>query len=101
MIEALFGPGYQIIQLFVEPSHAGHGGIARRRTYMFILDTSQAEYLFDVHEIYRDITARIMKTVQTEPKDYLVSPDYVRMLDEQQTCLTRKIQHDPETWLTC
>ena len=78
MLEQLFGDGYMFLQLFVEPAHAGHGGVARRRTYIYIVNLEKTIYLHDVYDLYKGICDRIRMRVQTRPRDYMVAPGSAR-----------------------
>ena len=73
MLEALLGKDYYLIELLVDPAHAGHRGTARPRKYIICHHKAKARYLYDVHFAYETVTRAIQKTVQTRPRDYLVA----------------------------
>ena len=77
----LLGGEYRMLQLFVEPWHAGHGGISRPRTYIYFYNITKVEYKYDVFGLYDLITNEITKVVQTQPQDYLISNDIVYTWD--------------------
>lgn len=70
-----------MLQLFVEPWHAGHGGISRPRTYIYYYNIQKVDYKHDVFEVYELIIHEITKVVQTQPQDYLISNDVVYTWD--------------------
>ena len=73
MIEPLFGEGYQVVQLFVNPSDSGHTAVARNRTYIFIFPQSRTDYILDAPELYARISHEIQKVSSTMGRDYMVS----------------------------
>jgi len=77
----MLGPEYAKVQLFVNPSDAGHDGVARPRTYIIYYNKVKLEYKFDAFELYHQISREIKKVVATKPRDYLVSLPSTRALD--------------------
>lgn len=75
------GSEYQLAQLFVEPSDAGHAGVARPRTYAFYYNTTKLEYKHDIFQLYHAVTHEIGKVCATRPEDYLISTENARDLD--------------------
>ncbi|CAE8740734.1 unnamed protein product, partial [Polarella glacialis] len=73
VIKIILGDDYVFYQLFVEPSDAGHGGIGRKRTYVFCLHRANGVYLHDVFDMYAEITQEIQKVVSTKPGNYMVA----------------------------
>lgn len=65
-----------MVQLFVNPADVGHGGIARRRTYIFYYNWMRTDYCF-VFDIYQKISREILKLGTTQPRgqpvDYLLT----------------------------
>ncbi|CAE7660258.1 unnamed protein product, partial [Symbiodinium necroappetens] len=91
MLETLFGSGYQMEQLFVDPADLGHTAVARHRTYIYIWPKHLTEYLHDVHELYAKISQKIGKVVRTRASDYMVTGVFPRMLQELELCYRRSI----------
>ena len=81
LVLSLLGPEYAMLQLYVNPSDAGHNGVARPRTYIIYYNMNRLEYKYDIFELYHLISREIKKVVATKPQDYLVSMPYARMLD--------------------
>ncbi|CAE7273491.1 unnamed protein product [Symbiodinium microadriaticum] len=103
MIGHLLSSDYRFHQLFVDPADVGHAGMARARTYVFCAHKQTCSYIMDVHEMHHFIAEGIRDFVQTRPCDYMVTPEHVRTLFQQQICRTRKLDftpgHSDDYWL--
>ena len=86
-------PRHTVYQVFLEPADVGHGGLARMRSFMYIAHKTRAVYLHDLYEVLQAIVGAIVKTVQTEPRDYMVAGPTTRALDTQLWCRSRNIVH--------
>ncbi|CAE8599714.1 unnamed protein product, partial [Polarella glacialis] len=93
VIKIILGDDYVFYQLFVEPSDAGHGGIGRKRTYVFCLHRANGVYLHDVFDMYAEITHEIQKVVSTKPGNYMVATAEHIALDALATAVSRKIPY--------
>lgn len=92
----LLGPDYHMIQLFVDPSDAGHTGVSRQRTYVFFYNHRKVEYCHDLFDLYALVSSRIQEAVSTCPKDYLIQSPFARTLDEMNIARKRQKTHQDE-----
>ncbi|CAE6950181.1 unnamed protein product [Symbiodinium sp. CCMP2456] len=103
MIGHLLSTDYHLHQLFVDPADVGHAGVSRARTYVFCAHKQTCSYIMDVHEMHYFISQDIRDFVQTKPRDYMVAPEHLRTLFQQQICRTRKMDfvpgHSDDYWL--
>ena len=95
-----FAPEYKCYQVFLSPSDAGHGGVARLRTYMYFAHQELVEYAWDLFDLHYLIKHEICKVVSTRPRDYLVSDPSVRVLDSMALARKRKIPFEPAFWIS-
>ena len=91
MIQELLEDDYIVLQLFTEPGHVGHSGIARKRTYIFCSHRTTGRYLFDIHVAYNLITARLKNVIHTSPSDYMVAPPEHIRAEAFRTAVQRKV----------
>ncbi|CAE7576306.1 unnamed protein product [Symbiodinium sp. CCMP2456] len=85
---------YDLYQLFVTPQDCGHAGTARERTYVIGSHkelTSCKQDPFQMLEKCR----RKMRTVRTQPKDYLVADPWEITLEAMTVINRRKISWTP------
>ena len=96
MIRTLMDDDFLIIQVFVKPTDAGHDGVARWRTYIYLSHKETGRYLHDVNDLYEEVSRRITKVVKTRPSDYLVATDQQIALEAMRTAARNGItyQHD-------
>lgn len=92
-------PSYQLIQIMIEPKDLGLGGIRRKRSFIFLRHKFRCEYVLDVFEVFEMISSELKKRVSTQPRDYLVSSDSVRQLQNAHMARKRKIDFDPDSRL--
>lgn len=91
----LLGEEYRMVQLFVNPADVGHGGIARRRTYIFYYNWMRVDYCFDVFDIYQKISREILKLGTTQPRDYLITDHLGKCADEMNMARKRQRVYAP------
>ena len=100
MIYILYGRHYAIEQLFVSPSHQGHLGVARDRTYLILTLKSQVVQTHDPKKVYQEVSNYISQKVQTRPSDYLVSDLWEVQQEGLSTARTRHRKFGPKRMVT-
>ena len=86
-------PEYMAYQIFLNPSDFGHTGIARKRSFIFLIHTERVDYVVDLYDLANQISRQICKVAYTQPQDYMVSNDVERSADLMQMCRTRGVPY--------
>ena len=99
-IQFLF-PCHTVYQHFLGPEHVGHFGVARMRSFMYIVHKQEAVYLVDLYQLAEKISDAICRRVRTRPSDYLTASTTARQVDEMLWCNSRKITYNAVPGLPC
>jgi hypothetical protein len=91
MVLLLLSDDFQLYQIMVDCEDSGHGGASRNRTYIFCRNYHTCLAVYDVFDLYEKVRGKIMKCVQTRPRDYMIADDVEIMLAAQAVARSRKI----------
>ncbi|CAE7767922.1 unnamed protein product [Symbiodinium necroappetens] len=88
ILGGLLGDLYNIYPLQVKTDDVGHCGVSRNRLYI-ILVSKECQQITDPVQLYNSVAERNRSMFSTEPKDYLLAPEFEVQCEAFETARVR------------